>query len=84
MAKVLTEQEIALRDLIEAKEEVQRAEIAFNEAEEEYFEIANAELTVAYLKWDLCVKKMKKACSRSDVNPKLPIFHLIANPKSYI
>ena len=83
MATLLNEQEIALKELMEAKDEVKRAEIAFNEAEQDYFEIANAELTIAYLRLDLCMKKMKKACSRNNVNPKLPTFHLIANPKSY-
>lgn len=76
--KVLTEGEVALENLLEAREELERAKQRFNYAEDTYFEIANTELTIAELKYDVAFKKMKKLCADGIAVPQMRIY------KSYI
>lgn len=54
--KVLIEGEMVLENLLEAREELERAKQMFNYAEDAYFEIANTELTIAELKYDVAFK----------------------------
>ena len=58
-SKVLTEQEMLLREIAEAKFELERVRTLFNYADAEHFEIANAELTIAKDKYNLLFKKAK-------------------------
>ena len=72
--KILSEKEVALQELIEAREEVKRAEQMFNFAIEEYFEIANMELTIAQMRYKLVVSKLKKLCGQESENPQQGLF----------
>ena len=56
---VLTEQEMLLREIAEAKFELERICTLFNYADAEHFEIANAELTIAENKYNLLFKKAR-------------------------
>lgn len=56
---VLTEQEMLLREILEAKFELERVRTLFNYADAEHFEIANAELTIAENKYNLLFKKAR-------------------------
>lgn len=56
---VLTEQEMLLREIAEAKFELERVRTLFNYADAEHFEIANAELTIAENKYNLLFKKAR-------------------------
>lgn len=57
-----SEKDIALRDMLAAREELARAEQMFDYANDDYFEIANTDLTIAQLKYDNAIKKLKKLC----------------------
>ena len=56
---VLTEQEMLLHEILEAKFELERIRTLFDYADAEHFEIANAELTIANNKYNLLFKKAK-------------------------
>ena len=56
---VLTEQEMLLHEIAEAKFELERVRTLFNYADAEHFEIANAELTIAENKYNLLFKKAR-------------------------
>lgn len=56
---ILTEQEMLLREIAEAKFELERIRTLFNYADAEHFEIANAELTIAENKYNLLFKKAR-------------------------
>ena len=60
--KVYSEKEMAMMDMLEARAELQRAEDMFGWANDEYFEIANMELTIAKLKFEVAVKKLLMLC----------------------
>ena len=76
--KVLIEGEMALENLLEAREKLERAKQMFNYAEDAYFEIANTELTIAELKYDVAFKKLKKLCADGITVPQMQSY------KSYI
>lgn len=56
-----TEQETLMLELIEAKENLKLATANFNNADSEYFEIANEELTMARQRVDTVAAKLKRA-----------------------
>ena len=56
--KVYSEKEMAMMDMLEARAELQRAEDMFGWVNDEYFEIANMELTIAKLKYEVAIKKL--------------------------
>lgn len=58
--KVLTEQEMLLCEIADAKFELERIRTLFDYADVEHFEIANAELTIAKDKYNLLFKKAKR------------------------
>lgn len=53
------EEEELVEEIFKAKEALRHAQINFNNAEPKYFEIANQELTIAQMKYDVLFKKMK-------------------------
>ena len=55
----LSEMELAQREVVEAKRELERVTILFNLADDLHFEIANQELTIAKMKYDNCWKKFQ-------------------------
>lgn len=55
----LTLRDIVVQDFFSAARELERAQVNFDNAIPEYFEIANAELTIAKLRLDVCAKKIK-------------------------
>lgn len=57
-----SEKDIALMNMLAAKEELMRAKQMFDYANDDYFEIANNDLTIAQLKYDNAIKKLKKLC----------------------
>ena len=59
---VLSEKEILLKEYEEAVSLLRIAEQNFEYASPEFFEVANQELTLARLKKDMVLKKMK-ACN---------------------
>ena len=71
--KVYSEKEMAMMDMLEARAELQRAEDMFGWANEEYFEIANMELTIAKLRYEVSVKKVLMLCKDGKDLPKIGI-----------
>lgn len=71
--KVYTEKEMALMDMLEARDEYERAQTMFGWANEEYFEIANMELTIAKLRYEVSVKKVLMLCKDGKDLPKIGI-----------
>ena len=69
--KVYSEKEMAMMDMLEARAALQRAEDMFGWANEEYFEIANMELTIAKLKYEVAIKKLLMLCRDGKDNPKI-------------
>ena len=69
--KVYSEKEMAMMDMLEARAELQRAEDMFGWANDEYFEIANMELTIAKLKFEVAVKKLLMLCRDGKDLPKI-------------
>ena len=69
--KVYSEKEMAMMDMLEARAELQRAEDMFGWANDEYFEIANMELTIAKLKFEVAVKKLLMLCKDGKDLPKI-------------
>ena len=59
---ILSERELLLREYEEAVSYLRIAEQNFEYASSEFFEVANQELTLARLKKDMVLKKMK-ACN---------------------
>jgi hypothetical protein len=68
-----TEKDIALMDMLDAREEYERVLDLFGWANEEYFEIANMELTIAKLKYEVSVKKVLMLCKDGKDLPKIGI-----------
>ena len=71
--KVYSEKEMAMMDMLEARAELQRAEDMFGWANDEYFEIANMELTIAKLKYEVAIKKLLMLCKDGKDIPKIGI-----------
>ena len=69
--KVYSEKEMAMMDMLEARAELQRAEDMFGWVNDEYFEIANMELTIAKLKFEVAVKKLLMLCHDGNDLPKI-------------
>ena len=76
--KVYSEKEMAMKEFLDAQAELQRAEDMFGWANEEYFEIANMELTIAKLKHEVTFKKMMMLCKDSEDNPKIGIISAVS------
>ena len=69
-----SEVEIALEEMIAARNELTRVETLFNYANDDYFEIANTELTIAKLKYDVAFKKLKMLCANGITVPQMQIY----------
>ena len=69
--KAPNENEIALMQMVEARDEYERALDMFNYAIDEYFDIANMELTIAKLRYDVCVKKVRLLCKDGKDLPRM-------------
>ena len=69
--KVLSEKEMALMEVIEAHKELKRVRELFNWAIDEYFEIANMELTIAQLKYEVSMKKVMLLCRDGENLPQM-------------
>ena len=76
--KVYSEKEVAMMDFLDARAELERAEDMFGWANDEYFEIANMELTIAKLKYEVAFKKMMMLCRDGETNPKIGIIAAIS------
>ena len=76
--KVYSEKEVAMMEFLDARAELQRAEDMFRWATDEYFEIANTELTIAKLKHEVAFKKLKMLCKDSEGNPKIGIISAVS------
>ena len=76
--KVYSEKEVAMMDFLDARAELERAEDMFGWANDEYFEIANMELTIAKLKYEVAFKKMMMLCKDGGTNPKIGIITAIS------
>ena len=71
--KVYSEKEMALADMLQARAEYERACDMFGWANDEYFEIANMELTIAKLKYEVSVKKVLMLCKDGKDIPRIGI-----------
>ena len=69
--KVCSEKEIALKEMLEAREELKRVQDLFGWANDEYFEIANMELTIAKLKYEVATKKVHMLCKDGENIPRI-------------
>ena len=76
--KVYSEKEVAMMDFLDARAELERAEDMFGRANAEYFEIANMELTIAKLKYEVAFKKMMMLCKDGGTNPKIGIIAAVS------
>lgn len=76
--KIYSEKEMAMMEFLNAQAELQRAEDMFGWANEEYFEIANMELTIAKLKHEVAFKKMMMLCKDGEDNPKIGIISAVS------
>ena len=76
--KVYSEKEVAMMDFLDARAELERAEDMFGWVNDEYFEIANMELTIAKLKYEVAFKKMMMLCRDGETNPKIGIIAAIS------
>ena len=76
--KVYSEKEVAMMDFLDARAELERAEDMFGWANDEYFEIANMELTIAKLKYEVAFKKMMMLCRDGETNPKIGIIAAVS------
>ena len=76
--KIYSEKEVAMMDFLDARAELERAEDMFGWANDEYFEIANMELTIAKLKYEVAFKKMMMFCKDGETNPKIGIIAAIS------
>lgn len=71
--KVCSEKEMALKEMLEAREELKRVQDLFEWATDEYFEIANMELTIAKLKYEVSIKKVHMLCKDGENIPKIGV-----------
>jgi hypothetical protein len=70
-----SEKDAALKEMLAARNELERARQMFNYATNEYFEIANTELTIAELKYNVAFTKLKKLCADKVDLPSIGIIH---------
>ena len=78
--KVYSEKEMAMMDMLEARAELHRVEDMFGWANDEYFEIANMELTIAKLKYEVAIKKLMMLCKDGK---DVPCIGIIAEYSTY-
>ena len=71
--KIYSEKEMAMMDILEARAELQRAQDMFGWANDEYFESANMELTIAKLKYEVSIKKVLMLCKDGENLPRIGI-----------
>jgi uncharacterized protein YhdP len=64
---------MAMMDMLEARAELQRVEDMFGWANDDYFEIANMELTIAKLKYEVAIKKLMMLCKDGKDVPRIGI-----------
>ena len=74
--KKTSEQQEALWAMQEAQEKYFIAKCHFNTANSEFFEIANAELTIAKLYYELCIKKLRKLCENGEYPVQSPFYKI--------
>ena len=74
--KKTSEQQEALWAMQEAQEKYFIAERHFNTASPEFFDIANAELTIAKLYYELCLKKLGKLCENGEYPVQSPFYKI--------
>jgi hypothetical protein len=72
--KVLTEQEIAVEEMFAAKDNYELALQNFNNADMDFFEIANKELTIAQLQLEVAISKLQKLKDKGYQIPSLSPF----------
>lgn len=76
--KVFSEKESALNELLAARDELDRVRELFNWANEEYFDLANSELTIAELRFNNAVKKIRLLCKDGQDIPQMCPFKYIS------
>jgi hypothetical protein len=76
--RFVTEKDLALKAVIDAREELRQAEQRFSLAVEDFFEIANSELTIAQMRYDVANKKLLKIIQLDGQNPQRPLFFSIS------
>ena len=73
-----SEKDAALQEMLAARNELERAKQMFNYANDEYFEIANTELTVSELKYNFAFQKLKILCADGVNLPSIGIIYSYA------
>ena len=76
--RLVTEKDLALKAVIDARDELRQAEQRFSMAVEEFFEIANIELTIAQMRYDVANKKLLKIIKLDGENPQRPLFFSVS------
>ena len=73
-----SEKDAALQEMLAARNELERAKQMFNYANDEYFEIANTELTIAELKYNVTFQKLKILCADGVNLPSIGVIYSYA------
>lgn len=73
-----SEKDVALQEMLAARNELERAKQMFNYANDEYFEIANTELTIAELKYNVAFQKLKILCADGVNLPSIGVIYSYA------
>ena len=76
--KTLSEKDYALLDFMEARDELERVTTMFGYATDEYFEVANMELTIATMKYQLAFKKLRMLCADGEYIPQMSAIYSYA------
>lgn len=69
------EKENALQELLKAKAELERVKTLFNFATDDYFEIANNELIMAEMRYNVSFMKLRKLCEDGGPAPQMSLIH---------
>ena len=78
-----TEQEMALAEVVTAQNKYEQAIQNFNHADPDFFEIANNELTVSKLQFEIAIAKLHKLCETTGEFPKVSPIKAIYYPNGY-